>query len=96
LTVVEANQCGLPVVASDRPGLKDSVRDGITGALVPYGDHEAFATEAVKILRDPELFRQRSEAAREWAGTFSWPRCVAESLELFSEVVSRGGRKAAS
>jgi len=94
LTVVEANQCGLPVVASDRPGLKDSVRDGVTGALVPYGDHEAFAAEAVKILGDPELFQQRSDAAREWAGTFSWPRCVAESLALFEEVVSRGGRKA--
>ena len=96
LTVVEANQCGLPVVASDRPGLKDSVRDGVTGALVPYGDHEAFAAEAVKILGDPELFQQRSDAAREWAGTFSWPRCVAESLALFEEVVARGGRKATS
>jgi glycosyltransferase involved in cell wall biosynthesis len=94
LTVVEANQCGLPVVASDRPGLKDSVRDGVTGSLVPYGDHGAFAAEAVKILRDPDLFRQRSEAAREWAATFSWPRCVAESLALFEEVASGGGRKA--
>jgi len=90
LTVVEANQCGLPVVASDRPGLKDSVRDGVTGSLVPYGDAEAFAGEALKILRDPALFAQRSQAAREWAGTFSWPRCVAESLELFSEVAARG------
>jgi len=90
LTVVEANQCGLPVVASDRPGLKDSVRDGVTGSLVPYGDAEAFAGEALKILRDPALFAQRSEAAREWAGTFSWPRCIAESLELFGEVASRG------
>jgi glycosyltransferase involved in cell wall biosynthesis len=94
LTVVEANQCGLPVVASDRPGLKDSVRDGVTGSLVPYGDHGAFAAEAVKILRDPDLFRQRSEAARAWAATFSWPRCVAESLALFEEVASGGGRKA--
>jgi glycosyltransferase involved in cell wall biosynthesis len=93
LTVVEANQCGLPVVASDRPGLKDSVRDGVTGALVPYGDHPAFAAAALEILRDPELFRQRSKAARQWAGTFSWPRCVAESLALFEEVVSRSGRR---
>ena len=88
--MVEANQCGLPVVASDRPGLKDSVRDGVTGSLVPYGNAEAFAGEALKILRDPALFAQRSEAAREWAGTFSWPRCIAESLELFGEVASRG------
>ena len=92
LTVIEANQCGLPVVASDRPGLKDSVRDGVTGSLVPYGDAEAFAREALLILRNPVLFAQRSQAAREWAGTFSWPRCVAESLDLFREVAARRGR----
>jgi glycosyltransferase involved in cell wall biosynthesis len=94
LTVVEANQCGLPVVASDRPGLKDSVRDGVTGSLVPYGDAPAFAAEALKILNDPDLFSARSAAAREWAATFSWPRCVAESLALFEEVAGRsGGRR---
>jgi glycosyltransferase involved in cell wall biosynthesis len=61
--------------------------------LVPYGDFAAFAAEALKILKDPDLFRQRSEAARQWAGTFSWPRCVEESLALFEEVASGGGRK---
>ncbi len=90
LTVVEANACGLPVVASDRPGLRDSVRDGETGDLVPYGDDEAFARKALELLRDPELWRRRSEAARAWAGTFSWERCIAESLSVFAEVAARG------
>ncbi|MBU8870462.1 MAG: glycosyltransferase family 4 protein [Gemmatimonadales bacterium] len=89
LTVVEANQCGLPVVASDRPGLKDSVSDGHTGSLVPFGDEAAFARQAVQLLQDHELWSRRSEAAREWAGTFSWPRCVEESLALFEEVALR-------
>jgi glycosyltransferase involved in cell wall biosynthesis len=89
LTVIEANQCGLPVVASDRPGLKDSVRDGVTGALVPYGDHEAFAREALALLRDPQLWQQRSDAARQWAATFSWERCADESLRLFAQVAGR-------
>ncbi len=90
LTVIEANQCGLPVVASDRPGLKDSVRHGETGSLVPYGDEEAFAREALVLLRDQELWQQRSDAARRWAGTFSWERCASESISLF-EKVARGG-----
>jgi len=90
LTVVEANQCGLPVVASDRPGLKDSVRHGETGALVPYGDDAAFAREALKMLKDPVLWAERSAASREWAATFSWPRCIEESLVLF-EKTARGG-----
>ena len=92
LTVVEANQCGLPVVASDRPGLRDSVRHGETGALVPYGDHAAFAREAMVLLKDPEVWQSRSEAARRWAAGFSWPRCVEESLALFAKVAGKGGR----
>lgn len=90
LTVIEANQCGLPVVASDRPGLRDSVRHGQTGALVPYGDERGFAREALTLLRDPDLWRARSDAARQWAGTFSWDRCAAESLALFEKVAGRG------
>ena len=43
LTVIEANAVGTPVVASDSPGLRDSVLDGKTGFLVPHGDVEALA-----------------------------------------------------
>jgi glycosyltransferase involved in cell wall biosynthesis len=78
------------VVASDRPGLKDSVRHGETGSLVPYGDDAAFAREALKLLRDPVLWRERSDAARRWAGTFSWERCVDESLALFERTAAEG------
>jgi len=88
LTVVEANQCGLPVVASDRPGLRDSVRHGETGSLVPYGDDAAFAREALELLRDPDLWAQRSDACRAWAESFSWPQCVEQSLELFERVAA--------
>ncbi len=90
LTVIEANACGLPVVASDRPGLRDSVRDGRTGLLVPFGDAGAFAAAALRLLRDRELWRRQSEAARAWAAGFSWDRCAEESLALFAEVAARG------
>ncbi len=90
LTVIEANQCGLPVVASDRPGLKDSVRHGETGSLVPYGDEKAFASEALKLLQNPDLWQMRSDAARQWAATFSWERCARESLALFEKVALGG------
>ena len=91
LTVIEANRCGLPVVASDRPGLRDSVREGQTGMLVPYGDSDAFAREALRLLTDTELWRAYSAAAKRWAADFSWPRCVAESLALFATVAKGRG-----
>lgn len=93
LTVIEANQCGLPVVASDRPGLRDSVRDGETGFLVPYGDPEAFAAAALRLLTEPGLLAAQRRAAVAWAGRFSWEQCAQESLAYFQEVV---GERASS
>ena len=91
LTVIEANRCGLPVVASDRPGLRDSVREDRTGMLVPYGDSDAFAHGALRLLTDTDLWRAYSAAARRWAADFSWPRCVAESLAIFATVATGKG-----
>ncbi len=90
LTVVEANQCGLPVVATDAPGLRDSVRDGETGVLVPYGDAQAMAAHALLLLRDRDYLERMGAAARAWAATFDWDRCVEESLALF-QIAAAGG-----
>jgi len=58
LTVIEANACGAPVVASRSPGLIESVRDGETGLLTPHGHHEALADAIVRLLSD-DLLRLR-------------------------------------
>jgi glycosyltransferase involved in cell wall biosynthesis len=72
LTVIEANACGVPVVASRRPGLVDSVRDGETGTLVPYGDFKAFAAAALVYLQDADRRARAGEAGRAWARRFTW------------------------
>src|SRR5207245_10762180 len=52
LTVIEAGACGTAVVASDRPGLRDSVRHDRTGLLVPYGGDAALADALARVLTD--------------------------------------------
>lgn len=88
LTVVEANACGVPVVASDRPGLRDSVRDGETGYLVPYGDVNAFAEKALLLLDDGALWRRMSENALDRVKDLTWERCSRETEDFVSKVVS--------
>ena len=83
LTVVEGNACGLPVVGSDRPGLKDSIKHEQTGFLVPYGDAEAFARRGLEILTDPDLWRRMSEAGLEWSRSLTWDRCADEMEAVF-------------
>jgi len=80
LTSIEANGCGTPVVASNVPGLCDSVRDGRTGFLFPFGDSEALAERVGQILSNPELAARMSQDALTWAQQNSWD-AVAEATE---------------
>lgn len=91
LTVVEANACGVPVVASDRPGLRDSVVDGATGYLVPYGDEAAFAEKAVKLLTNKDLWLGMSRRAMERVEGLTWDRCAKETEDFLKEVLGNIG-----
>jgi glycosyltransferase involved in cell wall biosynthesis len=74
LTVVEANACGVPVVGSDRPGLRDSIKEGETGFLVPYGDADAMAARTVSLLQDGTLWKHMSDAALAWSQSLTWEK----------------------
>jgi glycosyltransferase involved in cell wall biosynthesis len=78
---LEAAACGTPTVASDAPGLRDSVRHGETGFLVPHGDVQALADRVAALLSDPGLRRRQAEGARRFAEGFSWDRS-AEAMGL--------------
>jgi glycosyltransferase involved in cell wall biosynthesis len=81
LTSIEANACGTPVVATDVPGLCDSVRDGETGLLVPFGDVFAFAEALKKILCEPEVAASMRENALAWAGKHTWEKAYEVTRE---------------
>ncbi|UCH84758.1 MAG: glycosyltransferase family 4 protein [Candidatus Latescibacterota bacterium] len=91
LTVVEANACGMPVVASRRPGLQDSVKDGETGYLVEYGNPRAFADKAIELLTDAERWRRMSGAAVGWARSLTWERTGREMEDIFLEEIQSAG-----
>ena len=89
LTVIEANACGAPVVASRSPGLVESVRDGETGLLVPHGDVEALAGAIVRLLSDAPLRLRLAAAGVRWAGTFDWETCYRESRDVMRLAAAR-------
>jgi len=88
LTVIEANACGSPVVASDSPGLRDSVRNGRTGFLVPHGDPEALARKMGLLMDHQALRHQLGEEGIEWAGSFDWDSTTARMLEAMEKTAS--------
>ncbi len=92
LTVIEANACGAPVVASRSPGLVESVRDGETGLLVPHGDVDALAAALVRLLRNRDERLRLAEGGRRWAASFDWETCYRGSRAVFARAAGESAR----
>ena len=92
LTNVEAEACATPVVASNSPGIRESVRDGETGFLVPHGDIDALAGAFDRLSASRELVQAMGAKARAFAETFTWERAAAETEAHLMGVIQRGGR----
>ncbi len=95
ITNLEAAACGTPTVASDSPGLRDSVVDGATGFLVPHGDVEVLADRIERLLLDTELRERFGREARTFAERFSWDRAADDTEAHLEQVVEswrRSGR----
>jgi len=91
IAVLEAAACGTPSVASDAPGLRESVIDGETGLLVPHGDVAALATALDRLLHDEATRRRMAEGARAFAERFTWDS-AADGVESVLREVVAGGR----
>jgi phosphatidylinositol alpha-1,6-mannosyltransferase len=63
MVYLEAQACGLPVVAFDNGGISEVVRDKETGFLTPLYDLGAFTDAITRILDDAALRREMGEAA---------------------------------
>ncbi|MBI4501296.1 MAG: glycosyltransferase family 4 protein [Gemmatimonadetes bacterium] len=82
---IEASACGTPAIASDRPGLRDSVLDGQTGFLVPHGDPAALGAILVRLAGDRDLVERLGRAGRLFAETLSWERAALETEQHLRE-----------
>lgn len=66
-TVLEAMAMGRPVVTTDAPGCRETVRDGDNGFLVPAGDSAALAKAMERFILEPELICRMGRRSREIA-----------------------------
>lgn len=87
IVAIEASAAGTPVIASDVPGLRDSVQHEGTGYLVEYGDVKGFADRIHLIIRDKELREGLATNAREWASNFSWSKSSEAFFRALTEKI---------
>jgi glycosyltransferase involved in cell wall biosynthesis len=87
-SLVEAAGRALPLVASDVPGCREVVRDGIEGLRVPLKDPAALAAAMARLAADPEAARRYGAAARRRAlAEFDERTVLARTLAVYAELL---------
>jgi phosphatidylinositol alpha-1,6-mannosyltransferase len=83
LVFLEANACGLPVIAGSDGGSIDAVRDGVNGLLVDGHSVDAIARAMLELRRDPALRARLRAGGLEAAAAADWRHKAQAFLGLF-------------
>ena len=89
LVNIEANACGTPVVASNVPGLKDSVNNGVSGLLYKYGDIDDLTSKILHIIETPKIYEKFRQGALNWAKQFQWENTGRETLDYIEQILGK-------
>jgi phosphatidylinositol alpha-mannosyltransferase len=89
IVLLEAMAAGTPIVCSDIHGYKGVVRRDREALLVPPRNPKALAAAVASLLNDDEARAAMSQAGRERAEEFSWPRVTARVESYYNFVIRR-------
>jgi glycosyltransferase involved in cell wall biosynthesis len=89
--LIEAAACGRPVVASDVPGCRLAVQDGVSGLLVRERDAAALAEGLRRLIQDPGLCQEMGRAGRCLVEEmFSSSRILDAILRVYAKALAKG------
>ncbi len=86
ISILEAFASGVPVVSTSAGGIPDLVEHGVSGLLVPIGDHQAMARELLRVLQDASLAASLRQAGLRQAQKYAWPEVRRQWLEAYRRV----------
>ncbi len=82
--MIEAASQATPAVVYNVPGLKDSVRDGITGIIVKEKKVAVMAAEILALLKKYKKYKKYQKNCLQWAKKFNWDDSIKKSLKLLA------------
>lgn len=89
LAILEAQSCGLPVLASNVGGIPETLTDGETGLLIAPQNPQILATAVERLFADADTLTRMSQAAAQLAqGRFGLDRMADDYIELYESLAS--------
>jgi len=89
IVLLEAMASGKPIVASDIPGYRTILQDGVEGLLFEPMNPEALAEKIIYLLKRPELMKKFGRAGREKAIRYDWKYITKQVLDFYKEVCNK-------
>ena len=89
MALIEAMASGIPGISTDVGGVRDVITSPSVGSVVPFGDADALASEALSILaRNSTERRAMGMRARDVVSKrFTIERLVREIAHLYGELI---------
>jgi glycosyltransferase involved in cell wall biosynthesis len=87
LTMQEAAAAGLAIVGTSCCGMRDFLRDGITGLLVEPGDVDGLTAAINRLVENPDLAARIGSAAQADSRRFTWKRSSEQFLSAVAAAV---------
>lgn len=83
LVLIEAMAAGVPVVATDVPGIRDVVKHEVNGLLVPAGNPAALASAIDRVIKDRELRKHLTEGGQVAVrDRYNWETVIRQYAQL--------------
>jgi glycosyltransferase involved in cell wall biosynthesis len=94
ITLLESLACGTPIIATDRCGLADYVRQHQLGSIVNFGDIPTLCEEIVTTLQNPEKTKTRAIYGRQYVlEHFGWDSIAANWLGVYCDCMEDAEKK---
>ena len=87
VAAIEAQACGIPVIASNTGGIPEAVMNGKTGILVEPGNINQIADAIETLLHNQELRTRMSKSAVEWSRNFDWEKSVSAMIQAYETLM---------
>lgn len=87
LTLIEAMMSGVPIVTTATCGMKDIIRDGENGLLVPIRSPEAIVAAVEQLIADPAYRARLGKSAQaEALEKYTWERVAVPVQEVYERL----------